>query len=303
MKLRTILLLAGGLVLATALVIAALLIPVKKSGGPAAETLQTETTTQEETAQIESTTQEEPVMEPTITATPEAAQQPTEQTVSTVTFPTTDNLNITADLYWTGDASKPFIILFHQADYSRGEYLEIAPKLNALGYNCLAVDQRSGRSANNVKNETYQLAKDAGLPTGYTDAYPDLEAALSYVVSTYAPEKLIVWGSSYSASLVLILASEYSDEIAAALSFSPGEYFKLNGKTVADYAANIPSRCSSPLLGRRSAIGAGLRIRSRRRAASSSCRRRAGGTVLPRCMTTLRDTRNTGQRWRRFLPR
>jgi len=228
MKLRTILLLAGGLVLATAIVITALLVPVKKSGGPAAETVRTESTTQEETA-----------MEPTIAATPEPVQTPTQTTVSTVTFPTTDNLTVTADLYWAGDASKPFIILFHQADYSRGEYLEIAPKLNALGYNCLAVDQRSGGATKGVTNETYKLAKAAKLPTGYTDAYPDLEAALSYVVSTYAPTKLIVWGSSYSSSLVLILASEHPDEISAALSFSPGEYFKLDGKKVADYAKNI----------------------------------------------------------------
>ena len=59
--------------------------------------------------------------------------------------------------------------------------MDIAPKLNALGYNCLAVDQRSGRSANGVKNETNQLAKDAKLPTGYTDAYPDLEARNNFV--------------------------------------------------------------------------------------------------------------------------
>lgn len=231
MKLRTILLLAGGLVLTTAIVITALLVPVKKSGGPAAETVRTESTTQEDTA-----------MEPTNTATPEAAQEPQEPTVqpiTTVTFPTTDNLTVTADLYWTGDASKPFIILFHQADYSRGEYLEIAPKLNALGYNCLAVDQRSGRAAKGVINETSKAAKAAGLSTGYTDAYPDLEAALDYVVATYAPAKLIVWGSSYSSSLVLILASEHPDEISAALSFSPGEYFKLDGKKVADYAKDI----------------------------------------------------------------
>lgn len=228
MKLRTILLLVGGVVLVIAIVLGALLIPVKRSGGPAAEAVQTEPTAQEET-----------VMEPTNTATPEAAAQPTEQTVSTVTFPTTDSLTMTADLYWTGDEGKPFIILFHQADYSRGEYLEIAPKLNALGYNCLAVDQRSGGAAKGVINETSKAAKAAGLPMGYADAYPDLEAALAYVVSTYAPNQLIVWGSSYSSSLVLILASEHPDEISAVLSFSPGEYFKLDGKMVADYAKSI----------------------------------------------------------------
>jgi pimeloyl-ACP methyl ester carboxylesterase len=227
MKLRTILLLAGGLVLVFVIMMLAMLVPVGRTSDPAADGQLTVTESQEETA-----------MEPTNAATPETAQ-PTEQTVSTVTFPTTDNLTVTADLYWTGDASKPFIILFHQARYSRGEYLEIAPKLNALGYNCLAVDQRSGNAANGITNETAKAAKAAGLPTDYPDAYPDLETALSYVVSTYAPEKLIVWGSSYSSSLVLILASEHSDEIAAALSFSPGEYFKLDGKQIADYAKNI----------------------------------------------------------------
>ena len=227
MKLRTIFLLIGGLLLVFAITFAAVLLPVDQKGDPSADGQLTVTESQEETA-----------MEPTNAATPETTQ-PTEQTVSTVTFPTTDNLTVTADLYWTGDATKPFIILFHQARYSRGEYLEIAPKLNALGYNCLAVDQRSGSAANGITNETAKAAKAAGLSTNYPDAYPDLEAALAYVVATYAPNRLIVWGSSYSSSLVLVLASEHPDEIAAVLSFSPGEYFKLDDKKIADYAKNI----------------------------------------------------------------
>ncbi len=227
MKLRTILLLVGGLLLVVAITLAAVLLPVDQNDEPKAE------------EQLVIETVQEEAMEQTDSTTPEEAQMSTEQTVSTVTFPAADGLMITADLYSTGDATKPFILLFHQADYSRGEYLEIAPKLVALGYNCLAVDQRSGGAAKGVLNETHKLAKTAGLPTGFTDAYPDLEAALSFVVSTYAPTKLIVWGSSYSSSLVLILASEHPDEIDAALSFSPGEYFKLDGKLVADYAKNI----------------------------------------------------------------
>jgi len=227
MKLRTILLIAGGLLLVLALVLAAVLLPVNKNGDPKAE------------EQLVIETVQEDAMEPIDTTTPEEAQMLTEQSVSTVTFPAADGLTITADLYWTGDATKPFILLFHQADYSRGEYLEIAPKLVALGYNCLAVDQRSGGAANGIKNETHQAAKVQKLATGYTDAYADLEAALSYVVNTYAPTKLIVWGSSYSSSLVLILASEHPDEISAALSFSPGEYFKFDGKQIADFAKNI----------------------------------------------------------------
>ena len=227
MKIKTVLLLAGGLVLAVALLIVLLLVPVRASGEANTSVAQTVSDTedvkQEETPMIETT----------------CAPLPSEPSVSTVTFPTTDDLTITADLYWTGEANAPFILLFHQADYSRGEYLEIAPKLNALGYNCLAIDQRSGGVANGVKNETYQAAKTAGLQTGYIQAYPDLESALDYVMQTYMPSQLIVWGSSYSSSLALILASEHPDEISAVLAFSPGEYFKLDGKQVADYAANI----------------------------------------------------------------
>ena len=227
MKIKTVLLLTGGLVLAVALLIVLLLIPVRASGEANTSVAQTVSDTedvkQEETPMIETT----------------RAPLPSEPSVSTVTFPTTDDLTITADLYWTGDANAPFILLFHQADYSRGEYLEIAPKLNALGYNCLAIDQRSGGVANGVKNETYQAAKSAGLQTGYIQAYPDLESALDYVMQTYMPSHLILWGSSYSSSLALILASEHPDEISAVLAFSPGEYFKLDGKQVADYAANI----------------------------------------------------------------
>jgi Lysophospholipase len=226
MKPKTILLILGALVLVIAVAILALLVPIHKSG---------ETKTEEQTIQ---STQED-AMEPMNTNTPASTQLPTKQTTTTVNFPTTDNLSVTADLYWTGDASAAFILLFHQANYSRGEYLEIAPKLNALGYNCLAIDQRSGGSVNGVVNETSKAAKAAGLETAYTDAYADLQAALNYVESTYAPKKLIVWGSSYSSSLALILASEHPNEIAAVLAFSPGEYFKLDGKQVADYAAKI----------------------------------------------------------------
>ena len=227
MRVKTILLLAGGLVLAVAILMVLLLVPVRASGEANAQQSQTESS-------MEQVNQEEtPVIETT------RAPMPTEPAVSSVTFPTTDNLTIVADLYWTGDATAPFILLFHQADYSRGEYLEIAPKLNALGYNCLAIDQRSGGATNGVINETYKAAKAAGLPTGYVDAYADLQAALTYVETTYAPKRLIVWGSSYSSSLALILASEHPDEISAVLAFSPGEYFKLGGKPVSKYAKNI----------------------------------------------------------------
>ncbi|MCF6171905.1 MAG: alpha/beta hydrolase [Bacteroidales bacterium] len=156
-----------------------------------------------------------------------------------LTFKSLDDLTITADLYMTADAGAPFIILYHQARYSRGEYLEIAPKLNTLGFNCLALDQRSGDAVNGIINETHAEAVKKGLPTEYLDALPDLEATLLYVESVYKPEKLIVWGSSYSSALVFVLAAKHQDEVDGILSFSPGNYFEPDGKTVSEFAENV----------------------------------------------------------------
>lgn len=157
---------------------------------------------------------------------------------TTVHFPSKDNVTITGDIYLTDNLKAPFIILFHQAMFSRGEYLEIAPILNSWGFNCMAIDQRSGMKINGVMNETHKNAKSKGKSTKYTDAYPDLEAALSYVKKEYSPEKLIIWGSSYSSSLVFVLAAKHP-EIKGVLSFSPGEYFKFENKTISDWAKDV----------------------------------------------------------------
>ncbi len=148
------------------------------------------------------------------------------QAEETITFTAKDGLEVSADLYLTDHSQGPFIILFHQAGWSRGEYLEIAPKLNALGYNCLAVDQRSGEQVNGIMNLTAKRAKEQGLSTHYPDALPDMLAAIAYVKATYQPQKLILWGSSYSSALVLKIAGDEPTIADAVLAFAPGEYFK-----------------------------------------------------------------------------
>jgi len=157
----------------------------------------------------------------------------------TVIYKSVDDLLITADVYHSQNMDAPWIILFHQAGYSRGEYREIAPKLNAMGFNCLAVDQRSGVAVNNVVNETHKEAVGKKMATKYPDAFPDLEASLLYAKTVLKSKKIIVWGSSYSASLVFILASKHKTDVAAIVAFSPGEYFTYEGKKIADFAADI----------------------------------------------------------------
>lgn len=155
----------------------------------------------------------------------------------TIQFPSKDGLLITADLYKNAN-SKKYILLFHQAGWSRGEYKEIAPWLVKMGFNCLAIDQRSGNQVNGVINYTHKRAKERGLPGKYIDAYPDIEATIAYIIKNQKPEKLLIWGSSYSSSLVLKYAGVNPKKIDGVLAFSPGEYFG-SSDFIAKSARNI----------------------------------------------------------------
>jgi len=160
----------------------------------------------------------------------------------TIEFPSKDGLQITADYYAGPISGAPMIIIYHQAGWSRGEYREIAPKLNKMGYACLAIDQRSGGEVNDVINETHARAEDAGKDTGYLDAIQDMQAALDYGRDSLKANRVIIWGSSYSSALVFVLAARNPAKISAVLAFSPGEYFARFGKSdhfISDHAAKI----------------------------------------------------------------
>ena len=157
---------------------------------------------------------------------------------------TADGLTMTGDLYVAHqDKKTPFIVLCHQAGWSRGEYRETAPKLNALGFNCLAIDQRSGGTVNGVDNELVAQAAKTG--TAYTDAEQDIITALKWARENQADGKLILWGSSYSASLSLRIAGENADLVDGVMAFSPGEYFKRLGKS-GDWIATSAAKISVP---------------------------------------------------------
>lgn len=140
-----------------------------------------------------------------------------------VSFYSKDSLKISANLYLQ-EYNLPFILLFHQGGSSRGEYNEIADRLMKLGYNCLSVDLRSGNKINYVTNETAQRAEDNSFPNSFIDAQQDIEAAIQYI-KKYNSKSIVLFGSSYSASLCLIMANHNSD-VKAVIAFSPGEYFR-----------------------------------------------------------------------------
>jgi dienelactone hydrolase len=145
-------------------------------------------------------------------------------TFKKITFPSKDGLPITADFY-SVNSSKPMILLCHQAGYSRGEYKDTALKLYKLGYTCLAIDQRSGNEVNSVINETSLEAKKRNLPTTYLDAKQDIEAAIDFLYKKNSNKPIILVGSSYSATLVLLIGQN-SNKVIMIAAFSPGEYYK-----------------------------------------------------------------------------
>lgn len=137
-----------------------------------------------------------------------------------VQFTTKDNITVYGDLYLQAESSN-LIILFHQAgSCAKGEYETIIPVLTQNGYSVLAIDQRSGGSKLGGSNRTVE--KLQGKTYDYCDTYPDFEAALNYVKEDLKfAGKVIAWGSSYSAALVIHLMSDYPDKVSAVLAFSP----------------------------------------------------------------------------------
>jgi len=137
------------------------------------------------------------------------------------------------DEYLVTDNSKGFLLLCHQAGWSRGEYMETAPLFNDLGYSCMAIDQRSGNEVNGVTNIVASMFDQDS--TTYVDAIPDIEFAIDKAYEKNGGPIILV-GSSYSSALVLLVGNR-SDKVKAIVSFSPGEYFE--GLSITDSLANL----------------------------------------------------------------
>ncbi len=140
-------------------------------------------------------------------------------------FPTPDGVLVHAKFYFTDAKETKMMLLCHQARYSKGEYIETAPKFNKLGFTCLAIDQRSGDKVNGDENKTVENAKKLNYRTEFEDAEIDIRAAVQFLFGKYG-KKITLIGSSYSAALVLKVAALEKDKIEAIVSFSPGEFFE-----------------------------------------------------------------------------
>ncbi|MDZ7772836.1 MAG: alpha/beta hydrolase [Balneolaceae bacterium] len=145
------------------------------------------------------------------------AQYPPEK----IQFDAGDGLTITGNLYEV-DPSAPIILLCHSGGSNKYEYADIAPKLNAKGFNALVIDQRSGGMVYGKENETFLRAEKEGFGTEFVDAQQDIEAAIDYLVNEYG-RKVTLWGSSYSAALSLYVVQQ-NENLNGLILFSPGDY-------------------------------------------------------------------------------
>jgi len=132
-----------------------------------------------------------------------------------------DKTRVYASYYRALNNNKKIALLFHQAGSNRMEYEPLLSSMHIAGFDTLTVDQRSGDTRWGADNMT---VKRIGESAEYIDAYADLEAALEYAVKRKY-KTIVVVGSSYSASLAIVLASKNPDKITAVAAFSPGEYF------------------------------------------------------------------------------
>ena len=140
-----------------------------------------------------------------------------------------DGLTVYGDLYIAEDATdRPFLLLFHQGGANgRGEYAPLIPRLQAAGYNLLVLDQRQGGERLGGHNRT--VAAHEGAAYSYCDALPDLEAALAFVRERNPAARPILWGSSYSAALVMQVAAAHPDAVSGVLAFSPASGEAMDG--------------------------------------------------------------------------
>lgn len=155
---------------------------------------------------------------------------PAQPSPEAITFAASDGVTVFADLHRPLRGSEfvgSIVILFHQAGGdARGEYRAIVPRLVAAGYAVLAVDLRSGGDRFGGPNRT---ASSLDREFGYCEAYPDLEASLSWTTDHYSGSRIAAWGSSYSAALVIRLAADHPDDVDAVLAFSPASGEPMEG--------------------------------------------------------------------------
>jgi len=150
-----------------------------------------------------------------------------------VTFKVTDKRTVYGELYEVGK-DNPVILLCHQSNFNKYEYVDIAPKLNTMGFNCLAIDLTTGGDFQGAKNKTIEKTAtpiDRNSMAIVDAAEEEIAAAISYLSQRYN-KSITIWGSSSSATLGIFAASK-NEKVNAAIAFSAFDHFRENRTSLA----------------------------------------------------------------------
>ncbi len=152
-----------------------------------------------------------------------------------ITLTAADGVKVYAELWRAPGERTPLVLAFHQAQSNHAEYEPIAKRLNQEGFSVLAIDQRSGGDYFGGVNRT---VAGIGASTSYEGAFKDMEAALLWGEEHTHGAPILLWGSSYSAALVFLLAAQEQGAIDGIVAFSPDEYLPKR-RAVRDAAAKV----------------------------------------------------------------
>jgi dienelactone hydrolase len=202
----------------------------------------------------------------------QTTSQPVEAPV-VVRFPVRDSIVLVADVYRAaGGAGGPTILLFHQAGGSaRGEYRAITPRLVHEGYNVIASDIRGGGDRFGVAN---RVATPDPAAFSYCEALAEMDAAVNLARVQGFSGPLVLWGSSYSATLALQVGARRAADVRAVLAFSPASGEPMSGCEPAVYVGWL-TRAGVPTL----ALRPRAELEDPGRAAAFEAMRRDGAAV------------------------
>lgn len=152
-----------------------------------------------------------------------------------ITLTAADGVKVYGEVWRAQGARPPVILAFHQALSNKAEYAPLARRLNEAGFTLMAIDLRSGGNYFGGVNQTVAAR---GGSTNFEAAFPDMEAALTWGEDNAHRAPLILWGSSYSAALVFVLAAQNPGAVDGVLAFSPDEYLA-HRRAVRDAAGKL----------------------------------------------------------------
>ena len=149
----------------------------------------------------------------------------TDRSGRAVTIDSPDGVQIVGSYFESPKPNSPAVLLLHQWQSDRHSYDDFAKKMQAKGFNVLAIDGRGfGESTKTTDGKTVEAER---TPEAVKAMLGDVDAAMKFLADqpNVDKTKIGIAGASYGSSLALIYAADHPN-VAAVAMISPGlNYF------------------------------------------------------------------------------